>query len=88
MPAGILVVTFTIFGIDNEFAAATGSNVDITASTSRFGNPPTGSKNLVITTKPGEDDPRLFEIGDTYDVSWGGQSGSGTIIDAVVIRSD
>lgn len=76
------------YGIDNEFAVATGSNVGTSPNRSRFDNPPQGSKDLVITVQDGDDDPRLFEIGDTYDVSWGGQGGGGTILNAVVVRSD
>ncbi len=76
------------YGIDNEFAVATGDNVGTTANSSTFDNPPNGSKDLVITVQDGDDDPRLFEIGDTYDVSWGGQGGGGTILNAVVVRSD
>lgn len=81
-------MAFQIFGIDNEFAAATGSNVDTSPGKSRFDNPPNGSKDLIITTKDGDPDPRLFEIGDTYEVSWGGSGGGGTILNAVVVRSD
>lgn len=79
---------FTFNTVDNEFAVSTGANVDAGPGTSTFDNPPNGSKDLVITTNEGDDDPRLFEIGDTYDVSWGGQIGGGTIEDAVVVRSD
>ena len=79
---------FTIAGVDNEFAVSTGSNVGTSSNSSRFDNPPQGSKDLFITTKEGDDDPRLFELGDTYDISWGGQGGGGTIQDAVVVRSD
>lgn len=81
-------MALTFFGVDNEFAVSTGSNVGTTANSSTFDNPPQGSKDLVITTKSDDTDPRLFEIGDTYDVSWGGQGGGGTILDAVVVRSD
>lgn len=79
---------FTIEGIDSEFAASTGSNVGTSENSSRFDNPPQGSKDLRITTNEGDDDPRLFELGDTYDITWGGQGGGGAIEDAVVIRSD
>lgn len=79
---------FTIQGIDNEFAASTGSNVNTTENSSTLDNPPDGSKDLLITTQEGDPDPRSFDIGDTYDISWGGQGGGGTILNAVVIRSD
>ena len=81
-----MILTYN--GIDNEFAVATGSNVGTTENSSTFDNPPNGSKDLVITSHADDDDPRLFEIGDTYDVSWGGSSGGGTILNAVVVRSD
>jgi len=81
-------MTTTFTGVDNEFAVSTGSNVGTTGNTSTFDNPPQGSKDLVITSLAGDDDPLLFELGDTYDVTWGGQGGGGTILNAVVIRSD
>lgn len=80
-------MAFTIEGVDNEFAASTGNNVNTTLNSSTFDNPPQGSKDLMITTKDGDPSPREFEIGDTYEISWGGQGG-GLITDAVVIRSD
>lgn len=79
---------FTIAGVDNEFAVSTGGNVGTSVNASRFDNPPQGSKDLFITTKEGDDDPRLFELGDTYDITWGGQGGGGAMQDAVVVRSD
>lgn len=79
---------FTIEGLDTEFAASTGTNVDTSPNSSRFDNPPQGSQDLRITTNAGDNDPRLFELGDTYDITWGGQGGGGSIEDAVVIRSD
>ncbi|SMY09032.1 Hint domain-containing protein [Flavimaricola marinus] len=78
----------TIYGVDNEFAVATGSNVGSGTNTSTFDNPPSGSKDLVINTNPGDPEPYIYDIGDTYDVSWGGSGGGGSIEDAVVIRSD
>ena len=79
---------FTFEGLDNEFAASTGSNVNSSPNSSRFDNPPQGSKDLRITTLEGDDDPRLFEVGDAYNITWGGQVGGGSIANAVVIRSD
>jgi len=79
---------FTIAGVDNEFAVSTGVNVGTSANSSRFDNPPQGSKDLFITTKEGDSDPRLFELGDTYDITWGGQGGGGSVQGAVVVRSD
>lgn len=80
--------SFTIQGVDNEFAVSTGDNVGVGENSSTFDNPPNGSKDLLITTKDGDPDPRLFEIGDIYEVAWGGQGGGGVITDAAVVRSD
>lgn len=60
---------FTFEAIDNEFATSTGSNVGTSPNSSRFDNPPNGSKDLLITTNAGDEDPRVFELGDTYDIS-------------------
>ncbi|MCE8006829.1 Hint domain-containing protein [Aestuariivita sp.] len=81
-------MSFDIFGIDNEFAASTGDRVNAYGTSSIFDYPPNGSKDLVISTQSGDSDPRLFEIGDTYDLAWGGQGGGGAIQNASVIRSD
>lgn len=81
-------MTFSIHAEDIEFAAATGSNVNAADNASIFDNPPNGFKDLVITTNPGDPEPRLFEIGDTYDLAWGGHGGSHTIENATVVRSD
>lgn len=76
-----------IYANDNEFAAATGANVNSGEGTSSFDYPPNSTSDLVITSNPGDGGPYLFEVGDTYDLSWGGSTGS-TIEDAHVIRSD
>lgn len=76
-----------IYAIDNEFAAATGANVNSGEGTSSFDYPPNGTKDLVISSNAGDSGPYLFEVGDTYDLSWGGSTGT-TIEDAQVIRSD
>ncbi len=82
-----LVASFTIDGGDNSFAVATGSNVGIVAGQSRFDHPPNSTTDLQITSKDGDPDPRLFEVGDTYDITWSGHGG-GNLVDAVVVRSD
>lgn len=76
--------------VDTEFAVATGDNVNSNAAlpgTSTFDYPPDGTKDLVVTANEGDPDPYLFELGDTYDVSFGGAHGA-YLEDAVVIRSD
>ncbi|MBL4769297.1 MAG: Hint domain-containing protein [Rhodobacteraceae bacterium] len=81
-------MALVFYAIDNEFATSTGSNIGAYSNSSIFDYPPQGSKDLVITATSGSGDPRLFDIGDTYDVRWGGHSGGGTILNAVVVRSD
>ncbi|WP_050931386.1 Hint domain-containing protein [Aestuariivita boseongensis] len=81
-------MTVLFYALDNEFAAATGSNVNAYGTSSIFDYPPNSSMDLVIEVQEGDTDFRLFEIGDTYSVSWGGSGGGGSIQDAVVIRSD
>ncbi|SMX47446.1 Hint domain-containing protein [Maliponia aquimaris] len=78
---------FSIYAEDNSFAVSTGSNVRATSMRSRFDDNPNVSKDLVITTKAGDAEPRLFEVGDTYDISFGGSGGT-KLLDAVVLRSD
>lgn len=73
---------------DNEFAVATGRNVNGGRGTSVFDYPPNSSKDLTVTANEGDPSPYTFEIGDTYDVTYGGRGGGGTLEDAVVIRSD
>ncbi|MDT8327181.1 MAG: Hint domain-containing protein [Roseovarius sp.] len=80
-----MVKTFN--GLDNEFAVSTGSNVNSSPGRSKFDYPPTSSKGLSITSKEGDTDPNLFEVGETYDVSWT-SDGGGFLEGATVIRSD
>lgn len=77
----------TINAEDNEFAASSGSNIDVTPDYSYFDHPPNSTADLIITSNLGDDNPYIFELGDTYDLSWTGHGG-GTMDDAVVIRSD
>lgn len=81
-------MAFSIFGRDNEFAVSTGSNVNDGPGTSSFDYPPNSSMDLVITTHDSDSDPRLFEVGDSYDIAWGGAGGANSILNATVIRSD
>ncbi|MCR9155940.1 MAG: Hint domain-containing protein [Rhodobacteraceae bacterium] len=77
-----------INAINNEFAIASGSNVNVTMAYSYFDYPPNSTKGLVITSNAGDPSPYEFGVGDSYDLSWSGNGGSSTIEDAVVIRSD
>ncbi|WP_299686192.1 Hint domain-containing protein [uncultured Tateyamaria sp.] len=78
---------YTFFAENNEFAAATGSNVNYSPGYSRFDYPPTSTRNLTITSQAGDSDPRLFEVGEVYSVSFTG-NGAATITNATIIRSD
>lgn len=74
--------------LDEEFAAATGRNITNYDNTSAFDDPPSSFTNLVVSSNEGDVDPRLFEEGDTYDLTWTGPDGARTMEDAVVVRSD
>ena len=78
---------FTFTPPDHEFAAASGDNVNWDPDWSYFDHPPNSTKNLTITSNADDTDPRLFETGETYDLTWQGHGG-GTMEDAVIIRSD
>lgn len=80
-------MSLLIYALDNQFAAATGSNVNNGPGTSTFDYPPNSTKNLVIESQPGDDTPYIFSPGDTYTLTFQGNGGT-TIQDAVVIRSD
>lgn len=80
-------MTLTFYAQDNEFAAATGSNVNYAPDYSRFDFSPASTQNLVITSQAGDSDPRLFEVGEIYTISFQG-SGAATINSATVTRSD
>ncbi|CAN0175554.1 unnamed protein product, partial [Chrysoparadoxa australica] len=72
---------------DNEFATASGANLNYNSDWSRFDGAPSNTSNLTITSNEGDLDPNTFETGETYDLKWEGDGG-GSIDDAVVIRSD
>ena len=81
-------MSFSFYAQDNEFAAATGANVGATSTSSRFDYPTDTFTSLAIAENDGDGDPRLFEVGDTYDLTWQDGSGANSIQDAVVLRSD
>ena len=79
---------FTIYAEDNEFAVSTDGNVDYyEPGKSKFDYPPNSTKDLTITSHVGDTDERLFEVGETYSVTFGGNGGT-TIANAVITRSD
>ena len=61
-------MSLSFYGVDEEFAASTGDNVRVTPTSSNFDYPPNSFTNLIITANPDDPDPRLFEIGDAYDL--------------------
>ncbi|TNF22926.1 MAG: Hint domain-containing protein [Rhodobacteraceae bacterium] len=80
---------FTIAAEDNQFGTATGTNVNSGGTTSTFDGPPSDSTDLLITTLAGDAEPRYFEIGDTYDLTFTDGDGVTHVVDgAVVLRSD
>lgn len=78
----------TFYGVDTEFAASTGSNVNNGAGTSTFDYPPNGTFDLIVTSNPGDRDPNLFELGESYIIQFSGKGGGAVLKDATVIRSD
>ncbi|WP_052249599.1 Hint domain-containing protein [Tateyamaria sp. ANG-S1] len=80
-------MTLTFYAEDNEFGVATGDNVNSGNGTSTFDYPPTSTLDLVITSHEDDDNPRLFEVGEAYSLSFEGNGGT-TLEDATVIRSD
>lgn len=78
----------TFEGLDNEFAVATGGNVNTGPGISTFDYPPDGTFDLLVTSHEGDTNPNLFQIGESYTVSWTGNGGGGLLEDAVVVRSD
>ncbi|MGC1495605.1 MAG: Hint domain-containing protein [Sulfitobacter sp.] len=77
----------TINAADNQFAASSGSNIDVTPNYSYFDHPPNSTANLTITSNMGDDNPYRFDVGETYDLTWTGHGG-GIMEDATIIRSD
>ncbi len=77
-----------INAVNNEFAIASGSNVNVTTEYSYFDYPPNSTRDLVITSNEGDPSPYEFGVGDAYDLSWSGNGGTTTMADATIIRSD
>ncbi|MEP1766911.1 MAG: hypothetical protein ABJJ53_09790 [Sulfitobacter sp.] len=70
-----------------EFATASGDNVDTNGEQSLFDFPPKSIRELTISAQANDSNPTVFETGDTYDLSWGGDL-AGRLQNAVVLRSD
>ena len=78
----------TIQAIDTQFALGSGSNFNSKNGRSDFDTPLDANTDLVITAQPDDPSPRLFSLGETYDLTWQGASGAMSMADAVVVRSD
>ncbi len=81
-------MTLVFEAIDDEFGAATGSNATSGSTSSRFDDPPSGFTDLEVASDASDPDARLFELGDSYSLSWNDASGPSSITNAVVVRSD
>ncbi|MGB3278051.1 MAG: Hint domain-containing protein [Pseudorhodobacter sp.] len=77
----------TIYALDNEFAASSGANINVSDQYSYFDHPPNSTADLTITSNYGDDHPFRFDLNETYDLTWSGHGG-GIMEDATVIRSD
>ncbi|WP_068113805.1 Hint domain-containing protein [Tropicimonas marinistellae] len=78
----------TITTTNTEFEVATGDNVDATFNTSLFDIPVDSYSNLTITSEDDDDQPNLFEVGETYTLSYTTPSGTNSVIETTVLRSD
>ncbi len=78
----------TFYPEDNEWASATGANVYSGGNTSQFDYPPLLMYDMSITTDEDDDDPFVFDIGDTVDLTYTVAGFTVSMEDAVVIRSD
>ncbi len=81
-------MTETINALNNEFAVASGDNVGSGGYSYMDGDPSTNS-NLTITSNVGDDNPYVFDVGDSYDISFDTLGGDITKLDdATVVGSD
>lgn len=80
-------MAYTFYAEDTEFGVATGDNVGAGDGVSTFDGRPAETTDLVVTSHADDTDPRLFEVGETYTLSFSGPGGT-TLNDAVVVRSD
>ncbi|MFY0634485.1 MAG: Hint domain-containing protein [Vannielia sp.] len=78
----------TIHAVDNEFAISTGPNINSAPGSSTIDNPPSSVTDLSITANSGDSSPFQFSVGDMYDLTYTTSTGTTTLEDAVVIRSD
>lgn len=78
----------TVEEIDRHFVVASGNNINFEPGNARFDGPPTDTFDLRITSLSDDPDPFLFEPGETYSLSWSTASGTVTIAEARVLRSD
>lgn len=78
----------TIRPAQTEFEIATGANVNTSGAPSRFDDPAPDVTGLEIVVPEGDDDPRAFEVGETYDLSFQTAAGPVELPGATILRSD
>lgn len=78
---------YTFYAEDESFGTATGDNVDAGGGYSYFDDPPSSYQNLTITSSDDDSDPRLFEPGEVYSITYDGPDGP-VAFEGTVLRSD
>lgn len=78
----------TVTAIDTQFAVGSGANYDSQNGRSGFDVPLSANSGLVITSSGPDPTPYLFELGETFDLTWDGPTGAMSMNDAVIVRSD
>lgn len=81
-------MVFSINGLTREFAVSSGNNIHTTEGTSDFDCPPRITTDLVITADADDKDPREFELGESYDLTWLKNGEGFEMMNAEVVRSD
>jgi hypothetical protein len=78
----------TIRPAQTEFEIATGANVNTSGAPSVFDAPTPDVTGLEITIPEGDADPRVFAIGETYDLVFQASGGPVELPGATILRSD
>ncbi|RDC72089.1 hypothetical protein DLJ49_12045 [Rhodovulum sp. 12E13] len=73
---------------DSEFEIATGSNVNTSGGPGTFDAASPDVRGLEITIPSDDEDPYLFEVGETYDLSFQSAAGPVDLRGATILRSD
>lgn len=79
----------TFVASDRQFSTATGPNVNAGPGEARFDDRPVESTGLTISSEDGDVDPRDFQLGDEYDLTWTDEFGRTRVLEnAQVVRAD